>query len=368
MIRMQERLGLYYGVLVTLILAIGVWWVYYLSAESRNYERFQIQRFTTDQLHAVYLIQTVPEVGIDPIGMLQESFPHLIFQPSGENWQVQVDPAAHERVHAEGTRRRRMFIAEGATFLILLLAGTTILTLAFRRERDFKRARELFLAGATHEFKTPLASLRLYTETLNRPELQEEKRAPIRASMLQDVERLEGMVEQVLAASREEEIGRGPAMVLDLAHEAQMVLEDMQPFLDGHNARVDTDLPEGHRIRGDRNALAVSLGNLVRNAALYSPPPARIRVAVRHEGRHHLLSVSDSGPGIPRRERQKIFEGFYRIEAPSGSLTKRPKGSGLGLYLVQRNAIRLGGRVDLESEEGRGSTFTLRLPVCEEKE
>ena len=367
MIRLQERLGLYYGILVTLILAIGVWWVYYLSQESRNYERFQIQRYTTDQLHAVYLIQTVPEVGRNPIGMLQESFPHLVFMPNGENWKVTVDPAARERVHAEGTRRRTMFIAEGVTFLVLLLAGTTILTLAFRRERDFKRARELFLAGATHEFKTPLASLRLYTETLNRPELQDEKRGPIRASMLQDVERLEGMVEQILAVSREEETGRGPDTVLDLAREAQLVLEDMQPFLEGHGARVTTELPEGHRIRGDRNALSVSLGNLIRNAALYSPPPARIEVAVRRNGRRHVLSVSDQGPGIPRRERQRIFESFYRIESPSGSLTKRPKGSGLGLYLVQRNVNGLGGSVELESEEGRGSTFTISLPVCEEK-
>ena len=365
--RIQDRLGVYYGVLVTLIIAIGTWWVFFLSQETRNYERFQIQRFTTDQLHAVYLIQTVPEVGRNPVGMLQQSFPHLMFHPNGDNWQVQVDPAAHDRVHAEGTRRRRMFMAEGVTFLVLLLAGTTILTLAFRRERDFKRTRELFLAGATHEFKTPLASLRLYTETLNRPELQDDKRGRIRESMLQDVERLEGMVEQVLAVSREEETGRGPGEVLDLSHEAQLVLEDMEPFLEGHGARVETNLPENHRIRGHRNALAMALGNLVRNATLYSPPPARIHVDVRREGKEHLLSVRDEGPGIPRRERQRIFESFYRIEAPAGSLTQRPKGSGLGLYLVQRNVNGLGGRVDLESEEGRGSTFTISLPVCEEK-
>jgi len=365
--RIQDRLGVYYGVLVTLIIAIGAWWVFFLSRETLNYERFQIQRYTTDQLHAVYLIQTVPEVGRDPIGMLQESFPHLLFQYNGTTWQVTVDPAAHDAVHSEGSRRRRMFVAEGVTFLLLLLAGTTILTLAFRRERDFKRARELFLAGATHEFKTPLASLRLYTETLNRPDLQEEKRGSIRASMLQDVERLEGMVDQVLAVSREEETGRGPAEVLDLAHEALLVLEDMAPFLESHGARLETNLPAGHRIRGDRNALAVSLGNLVRNAVVYSPPPARIRVAVKREGRIHSLSVNDEGPGIPRRERQRIFESFYRIESPAGSLTQRPKGSGLGLYLVQRNVNGLGGRVEVASEEGSGSTFTISLPVCEEK-
>lgn len=364
--RIEDRLGLYYGVLVTLIIAIGTWWVYFLSQESRNYERWQIQRYTTDQIHAAYLIRTVPEVGRNPVAMLGDAFPHLVFHQAPTGWEVSVDPEAHESVHADGRRRRRMFVAEGTTFLLLLLAGTTILTVAFRRERDFKRARELFLAGATHEFKTPLASLRLYTETLDRPDVADDARARIRKSMLQDVDRLEGMVEQVLAVSREEEHGRGPDEVLDLAHEAGTVLEDMHPFLEGHGARLETHMPDGLKVKGARTALAVALGNLVRNAVVYSPPPAHITVTLEPDGKHHRLSVTDEGPGIPRRERQRIFESFYRIEFPSGSLTKRPKGSGLGLYLVERNVTGLGGRVELESEEGRGSTFTLVLPACEE--
>lgn len=365
MIRLQQRLGLFYGVLVTLILAIGVWWVYFLVRESRNYERYMLQRYATDQLHAVYLIQSVPEVGRDPEIMLGSNFPHLVFTRGPEGWQVSIDHAAHEAVHDEAERRRRMFVAEGVTLILLLLAGTTILTLAFRRERDFKRARELFLAGATHEFKTPLASLRLYTETLDRPDLGDDARGRIRASMLQDVDRLEGMVEQVLAASREERV-HARDEVLDLAHEADLALADLAPLLEGQGARLETDLPEGHRIRGDHAAVAVCLGNLLRNAVLYSPPPASIRVTLRRDGGRHLLAVADEGPGIPRRERQRIFESFARIESPPGSRTRIPAGSGLGLYLVRRNMRNMGGDVELVSAEGNGSVFTLIFPVCEE--
>lgn len=365
--RLQNNLGWVYGILVTLIVTIGVWWVYFMTQEGRNYERYMLQRLTTDQLHAVYLINTVPGVAHDPAGVLGRRYPYLRFQWNGQDWDVQVDMKMHEAIHQEAARRRRMFVAEGVFFMLLLFAGTTVLTLAFRRERDFKKARELFLAGATHEFKTPLASLRLYTETLNRPDLDQDKARRIRATMLEDVERLEGMVEQVLAVSREEELGRDRDAVLDLAHETELVLEDMAPVLDGLGARVTTDLPEGHRVRGDREGFSLALRNLVRNAAIYSPPPARITITLSRQGKRHRLAVSDEGPGIARKDRQRIFRSFTRLDAPSGSLNKRPRGSGLGLYLVQRYVDGMGGSIELESEEGRGSTFTLDLPACEEE-
>jgi len=366
MIRLQNKLGLYYGILVTLIIAIGIWWVYFLTQESHNYERYMLQRYTTDQLHAQYLISTVSGVAHDPVGMLGNTFPHLAFQRTPQGWNVQVIAEAHQAVHKEAARRRRMFLTEGITFILLLFAGTTILTLAFRRERDFKRARELFLAGATHEFKTPLASLRLYTETLNRPELADDKRSRIRQTMLKDVDRLEGMVEQVLAVSREEELGRKPDEVLDVGHEATLVMEDLAPLLDGMSAKITTDLPAGLCILGEKTALTVALRNLVQNAVIYSSPPAVITVSARADNRRVLLSVSDNGPGIARKDRQRIFESFTRLEAPAGSLNKRPHGSGLGLYLVTRYVKSLGGLVELESEEGQGSTFTLVLPAHEE--
>lgn len=364
--RLQDNLGWVYGILVTLIVSIGVWWVYFMHREAGNYERYMLQRLTTDQLHAVHLISTVSDVGHDPAAYLGTRYPHLHFRRTETGWDVLVDDEVHAEVHRETARRRRMFVTEGAVFILLLFAGTTVLTVAFRRERDFKRARELFLAGATHEFKTPLASLRLYTETLNRPDLDDDKRARIRAAMLEDVERLEGMVEQVLAASREEELGRDRDEVLDLAHEAELALEDQAPLLRGLGAQVTSDLPVGLHVRGDRHSLSIALRNLIRNAAVYSPPPARIRVSLSSNGKRHRLSVRDEGPGIPRKDRHRIFESFVRLDSPSGSLNKRPRGSGLGLYLVRRFADAMGGSVELESEEGRGSTFTLDLPATEE--
>jgi signal transduction histidine kinase len=254
-----------------------------------------------------------------------------------------------------------MFLWEGLFFLLLLLAAATILVVALRREREFKRARELFLAGATHEFKTPLASLRLYAETLNRAELPAAERGRIRGLMVEDIKRLEGLVNQVLAMSGEELFREEPRQRLDLAAECHAVLQDLAGYLAGRGARVTTDLPPHHEVLGQRLPLALALRNLIQNAVKFSPPPAAVDVRLRRRGRWHELAVRDRGPGIPRRLHAKVFECFY-----SGD-EKRP-GAGLGLYLVRRNAERLGGRVELRSAEGQGATFTLRLPAYEGEE
>jgi signal transduction histidine kinase len=274
---------------------------------------------------------------------------------------VEIDPAVVAEIRNEARSRRRMFLWEGLFFLLLLGAAATILVLALRREQEFKRARELFLAGATHEFKTPLASLRLYAETLNRPALTEEQRVGIRQSLVEIVKTLEGLVNQVLALSGDEAFREEPRRRLDLGDESRTVLADMSRYLRDHGARLTSDLPSGHAILGQRLAFNLTLRNLVQNAVKFSPRPAEIGIALRRQGRWHHLSVSDRGPGIPRRLQSKVFQCFY-----SGSKTQ--PGAGLGLYLVRRNTERLGGRVTLESTEGEGATFTLRLPAFEGEE
>jgi signal transduction histidine kinase len=364
---LPKRLGLIYGILVILIVAMGTWWVVFLNIEGRNYERYHLQRLATEQIHAVLLIQTVPEISEDPENMLSSYFPELIFQETPEGTEVLVDPEAEARVKREARRRQRMFISEGIFFLCLLAAGTTVIILAYRREREFKSARELFLAGATHEFRTPLASLQLYTETLTRPELKAEDRKEITRSMLEDLSRLESLVEQVLALRREEYLRLGEAEVLDLAGETRKVMENMEGFLKQKGARLETSLVEDCRFLGIRSVFALALGNLVQNAVLYSPPPARIQVTMEQGTSWHILNVRDWGPGIPRRYRKKIFQSFYRIIEQGGSLARKTPGSGLGLFLVKRNIEMLGGKIEVSSEEGQGTAFIIRLPASREE-
>jgi signal transduction histidine kinase len=363
-----RRIEVLYGVLVFLIVTIGVWWAYYLTQEGHHFQDYQMQRLTTDKLHAIYLIQTVPGVAHDPVGLLGERYPHLHFHRVEAGWEVQIDERARAAIVAEAKRRQRMFIGEGFVFLILLAAGTTILTHASRRERDFKRARELFLAGATHEFKTPLASIRLYAETLQRPGLAEKDQVRIHAAVIENVERLESLVEQVLSVSRDESDRHARIERFDVGDEVTNLIEGMGAFLESRDARLTLDLPSGRLLRGDRQALRVAVRNLVQNAVIHGPPPVEVRVALATDEHGHHLSVVDNGPGIPRREHRRVFESFYRGEAAHSSLNSRPGGSGLGLYLVERNVHALGGKVSLDSTPGEGSTFTLHLPSAAPEE
>ncbi len=361
--RLQDRLGLIYAVLVTLIVAMGVWWVVFLSQEGDAQERFRLQQLATDRLHAAYLVQTVPAFHENPESLLKEHFPHLIFAETPRGRAVAIDPVAEKEIRDKARSRRRMIASEGIFFLLLLAGGTTVLIVAMRREREFKRARELFLAGATHEFRTPLASLHLYTETLARPDLKESDRSHILDVMMGDLLRLESMVDHVLALSRGESIVSRRDR-FDAGAAAATVLSEMGAFLQREGAVIESDLPDGLMIVGDGEAFAVALRNLVRNAVLYSPPPARVTVRLDRRDDKLRLAVSDRGPGIPRRDRKRIFSSFVRLESGDGSLRAAPSGSGLGLYLVRRNAELLGGNVEVESEEGRGSTFTIILPAA----
>jgi signal transduction histidine kinase len=353
--RLRRHFGLLYGVLVVLIVSLGVWWVIFMGSEGRSYERYHIQRMELDRRQAEQLIRMVPQVASDPAGLLGGVYPHLRFRRTPSGVEVNLDPAALAAVRREAHRRQRMLLAEGAFFLLLLAAGTVILTVAYRSQRDFERARELLLAGATHELRTPLASLRLYTETLGRPGLTAQAAATVRERMLQDMNRLETMIDQLLALAHEEEWSRSPDQPLDLAEETRAVLADLRGLLESRGAELQVDLPAGHLVHGQRLALSLALRNLLSNAVLHSRGVPRIRVTLSREGGWQRLAVQDQGPGIPRRDRERIFQG---VEPQEGR-------SGLGLYLVQRKAKLLGGRVELETEVGRGSTFTLVLPAYE---
>jgi signal transduction histidine kinase len=368
---LRRYFGLLYGTLVVLIVALGVWWVYFLTSEGRTHEQIQLQRLSTDQIQANYLIQTVPQIAADPASHLSETYPHLLFRETATGYEAEIDPEAIDQVRQEVRRRQRMFTAEGIFFLLLLAAGTTILTLAFRSEREFKRARELFLTGATHELKTPLASLRLYTETLQRPNLKAASAERIHAHMVEDVERLENLVEQILALGYDEEGAGSHREVLDVGQETRDVLGELEGFLAGHGATVATDLPAEHLVWGQRFIFSLLLRNLLSNAVYHSRGPARIHITLGRDGAWVRLAVKDSGPGISRAERKNIFKEFVRgaetrgPEAEKSVTNQQHNGAGLGLYLVKRKVEMMGGKVELDSKPGEGATFTLVMPAYE---
>lgn len=356
---MRNRLGLLYGILVALLLTIGVWWVYFLTHEGQVYTEYRLQKLANDRLHASFLIQADQQIAADPRRYLGAAFPNLVYRRGPAGWNVEIEPSAVAKIRAESATTRNMFLYEGLVFLLLLAAGSTILMLSVRSEMRFKQARELFLAGATHELKTPLASLRLYAETLGREGLRAEDRARIHDSMVEDVGRLETLVDEVLSTSADDTFDQGPRQRLDLHDECADVLEDLRRFAADREVTLTLAGARGAAVFGNRTTFALALRNLVINAMRHCPAPVSITVSVEAGPRWHRVVVADDGPGIPRRLHDKIFECFFSDSRGGGA----SRGAGLGLYLVKRNVEILGGSVELESEEGQGSAFTMVLPA-----
>ncbi len=356
---LKLRLGLLYGILVALLVIMGLWWVYYLTTENRAQTEAELQKLVNNRIHAAFLIKTDPQVRADPDRWLGESFPDLVFtRLSDGTVNVEINSEVKASILSKGAHTRRMFVSEGLFFLILLAAGSGILIHSWRSEIQFKQARELFLTSATHEFKTPLASLRLYTETLGREGLGEQDRQRIRTRMIEDVTRLEELVDDVLAASASDLFSSGPRSTLDLAAECKRVLDDLEGFAAKNKADFILVAEPGVMIHGHRVALSLALRNLLVNAVQHCPHPVRVVITVIPGATQHRITVQDDGPGIPRRLQEKVFECFF-----SSRQKGRTVGSGLGLYLVRHNLEILGGTVVLECEPEQGCTFTLALPA-----
>ncbi len=350
-----------YAVFVLLLVGQSVWWVVFLSREGENYGLYFMQRLRTDQLHAAYLLQVSSEIAKDPEGMLGETFPGLVFETHEDGVDVAINPAAQAAVQREVARRKRMFLSEGTFFLAVLLAGLGLVTASVVRETRFKRARELLLTGVTHEFKTPLASLSLYAETLSRPELDAARREGILGRMREDIERLGAMVEEVLAVSRSGTQLPTAREPLDLGEQARVALAPLRALIERSGATLETAIASGCHVLAQREDLHVAVRNLVDNALRHNPDGVHLLVSVRAERGRCLLSVEDDGVGIPRREHRRIFRSFYRV---GEAAHRKPgtRGTGLGLHLVRRNVEAMGGRVEVESTLGSGSRFTLLFP------
>lgn len=247
----------------------------------------------------------------------------------------------------------------------ILIAGVVLNTIFLVREIRRNERHDSFLNAVTHELKTPIASIRLYLETLQRRELSAEKRQEFYRVMLNDSERLLATVEQVLKAG---EVGqRGPddisvrvdmeAMVRECA--ATVVLRNHLPPEALTIERETGNLPMV--VLGNPEDLRAAVMNVLDNAVKYSPKEPRVRV---HIGVEHdawvVVRVSDNGIGISQVHLKRIFKRFYR--APSLAVL-RSKGTGLGLFLVRTIARQHGGDATASSEgEGRGTTITLQLP------
>lgn len=262
-----------------------------------------------------------------------------------------------------GSGREVLPLVLGALAFALIIAGIIVYTVFLVRELRRTEQQDSFLNAVTHELKTPIASIRLYLETLQARELSESQRQEFYKVILDDTARLQYTVEQVLragvASQRRKLSQRAPVDLGALAVESIDTARRRHHLPDDAMALAGA-VPQGLMVEGDADELRTAIGNLLDNAVKYSAAGVRVSVELASPTPDTVwVRVRDRGVGIPRRQLRRIFNRFYRFQARGFSV----KGTGLGLYIVRSIARHHGGRVFAESEgEGRGSTFTLELP------
>ena len=261
--------------------------------------------------------------------------------------------------------RQVALLSLGITFFSLIIFGVVLNTIFLVREIRRNEQHDAFINAVTHELKTPIASIRLYLETLKTRKVEEPQREEFYDIMLADSDRLLHTVEQVLRAGRvSHRPRRQNKSVIDLS---EIVRECLDLTRVRHNLAPgalnfdETLQGESARVAGDVDDLRAAISNLLDNAIKYSDQEILVSVEVENvDDKNVVVRIADRGIGIPRAQLKRIFKRFYR--AP-GLVMARVKGTGLGLFIVHSIVEKHGGRVFAESPGvGQGSTFTIQLP------
>jgi signal transduction histidine kinase len=252
----------------------------------------------------------------------------------------------------------------GVIFFALIITGLILNTIFLVREIRRSEQHDAFLNSITHELKTPIASIKLYLETLRSREVAREKQLEFYDVMLSDTDRLLDTVEQVLEASRTREKKRGLNLEeLDINKVLRDAVGTVQSryHLDEGVIRLAEPSEELHVV-ADEAEMQTAFVNLLDNAVKYSGDDKRISIRTKASRLNNKVEVfvKDNGIGIPQNDLKRVFKRFYRV---TGNATNGTKGTGLGLFIVKSIIEKHGGRLRAESRgEGRGSTFFIQLP------
>jgi signal transduction histidine kinase len=348
-----------FGVIIAFVIAQVVWWIIFQERYVSNVKETTLQTWQKDADLANYMLAFSSSTNLTET--LQSEYPHLVYDAETRTFSLNQEIVRDFERQQNGYIR--MFTFEGPFFVVVVLAGLAVIARSLRTERELKKRQQNFLAAITHEFKTPMSTLRLLIETaLFRP-LSSEKQKNYLERMSSELNRLEQTSEQVLAAAQLEHSASAPILEsLELNSVVQGIVGKARHSLEARGAHLTVNYsPEPLPVSLDARAFSVVVNNLLDNAVKYSPSvPKEVKVGLERQNDLIFVHVDDEGIGIPEAELKRVFERFYRV---GNEMTRESKGVGLGLHLVKSITEAMNGWVRVEANPtGKGTRFTVVLP------
>ena len=257
----------------------------------------------------------------------------------------------------EISKRITMIMGEGVVFFAILLAGIWKIRSSIRKELKLSKQQNNFMLSVTHELKTPLASNKLYLQTILKRELDKDLREDLLQKAIAENERLEALIDNILNAARlENQTFQSERVDIDLSSLVSRIIERLDGKIQGNQSRINADIAPNIHVVGDKLMLDAAISNLIDNALKYTQEALYIQLL--KEGSQTIIRVADQGSGVPIGMEKDIFLKFRR---GGNEETRTTKGSGLGLFIAAEFVKLHGGTITYSPNVPKGAIFQITL-------
>jgi signal transduction histidine kinase len=257
----------------------------------------------------------------------------------------------------EISKRITMIMGEGLVFFAILLAGIWKIRSSIRKELKLSQQQNNFMLSVTHELKTPLASNKLYLQTILKRELDKDLRQDLLQKAIAENERLEALIDNILNAARlENQTFQAERVDIDLSALVSRIIERLDGKIQGNQSRINVDIAPSIHVVSDKLMLDAAISNLIDNALKYTQEEVKIQLL--KVGDQTIIRVADQGPGVPSGMETEIFLKFRR---GGNEETRTTKGSGLGLFIASEFVKLHGGTITYSPNVPKGAIFQITL-------
>lgn len=279
----------------------------------------------------------------------------FIHEPGKVNVIIDIAPEQILSLQEARVEQQRLWLIQ--SFLLFILVGAGLYGVFYSLNSLFKlnKQQNNFLLSVTHEFKTPIASIRLLLQTLMNPKVSDEMKPELVDKAIQNTHRLEELTENMLTATQME-YDR-----YNYNRQRFSLSEMVNKIIQNHSVKgpIKAIVQDGVYVTGDEFILRIAVSNLISNAFKYSDDQM-VEVELKKEKNKALISIKDTGMGIPKAEQKRIFEKFYRAQDEE---TRTTVGTGLGLFIVKRAILNHNGKIEVSDNQPKGAIFTITLPT-----